>query len=353
MGGKAMRRLAQQAACAECAGRLIIPRTRSDRMASQRATLKGEYVNPIPSLFARRPFWDGLSPSQRALHLMRSCLERHPTWIFTGAAGALAHGMDVPHGLNFPLRAIIERGSVPHEGPCLRFTRRAEAASEVIEGCRVAPLWMCVSDCLRGASFPMGLAVADAALRHTGVSAQDMMSHLNRRGCRRHGIQRALLIASHADARAENGGESFARALMIEEGFMLPDLQVEFADPVDPSHRFRVDQFWRLPHGGGMIGELDGKEKYRNPGMMQGGSTLGTVLDERRRESRLTLLGYPVLRYAFADLLVPARFIKLLEAAGVPRSEDASREWWGSWLRATGRLRDLPLIRPAALAGDP
>lgn len=353
MGGKAMRRLAQQAARTERAGCLIIPKTGADRMVSRRATLKGEYVNPIPSLFARRLFWQGLSPSQRALHLMRSCLERHPTWVFTGAAGALAHGLDVPHGLIFPMGAIIERGSMPYESPCLRFVRRAGVASDVIEGCRVAPLWACVADCLRGTSFPMGLAVADAALRYTGASVRDMMSHLSRCGSHRCGIRRALLIASHADARAENGGESFARALMIEEGFMLPDLQVELTDPVDPSHRFRVDQFWRLPRGGGVIGELDGKEKYWNPKMMQGRSTLGTVLDERQRESRLTLLRYPVLRYTFADLLVPARFIRLLEAAGIPRSEDASRAWWRSWLRATGRQRDLPLIRPAALAGDP
>lgn len=353
MGGRAIRRLEAMSERAERDRRLIDPASPADHMAARRLADRHELAEPIPGLFTRPAHWGALSPCDRALHLMRSCAGRHPGWTFTGAAGLLAHGVEVPYALVFPLQVAVARGSIPQAGPHLRFRRASFAESEPASGCRVAPFWACAADCLRVAPFSLGLAVADAVLRHTGMPAHELGRLLQGTGAHRPGIRRAMLIASHVDARAENGGESYARGLMIEEGFLIPDLQVELVDPVDPSRCFRVDQFWLLPSGGRIIGELDGKEKYRSVELLQGRTTTEVFLEERQRESRLTLLGYPVLRYTYDDLLVPARLIRLLEAAGIPRSAEASRAWWRAWLRATGSLCDLPLIRPAALAEDP
>lgn len=51
------------------------------------------------------------------------------------------------------------------------------------------------------------------------------------------------MIASYADGLSENGGESRFRAFFIAYGFPVPELQVEFRDPLDPSQVFRVDFF--------------------------------------------------------------------------------------------------------------
>ncbi|MBR1828943.1 MAG: hypothetical protein IJ781_05465, partial [Atopobiaceae bacterium] len=134
------------------------------------------------------------------------------------------------------------------------------------------------------------------------------------------GMQRRIAENSvrYADPLAANGGESVARAVMIEQGFMIPELQAEVTDPLDPSQTYYVDYRWQL-EGGDVIGELDGRDKYVLPEMMGGRDTLGVVIDERHRESRLTVPGTKVLRFSFRDVMDVERFVSLLELYGIPR----------------------------------
>ena len=106
---------------------------------------------------------------------------------------------------------------------------------------------------------------------------------------------------------------------MIEQGFMVPELQVEFPDPVDPTRRFRVDYLWILADGRRVIGEFDGLAKYEDKEMTNGRTSERVRADERQRESRLTLLGMPVVRLNSADLRRPALFARKLQAAGIPQ----------------------------------
>ena len=60
-------------------------------------------------------------------------------------------------------------------------------------------------------------------------------------------------------AEARNGGESMARAIMIDLGFVPPDLQVEICDLDESDQVVAVDFHWMLPDGGVVVGELDGR----------------------------------------------------------------------------------------------
>lgn len=116
-------------------------------------------------------------------------------------------------------------------------------ALEHVDGVRVTSFWRTVEDCLLRAPFSYGLAIADSALRAKGVSRGDLCERL-RADCEgRRGYRRAQVIASYADGLSENGGESRFRAFFIAYGFPVPELQVEFRDPLDPSQVFRVDYF--------------------------------------------------------------------------------------------------------------
>ncbi|MFZ2756017.1 MAG: hypothetical protein WAY93_04025, partial [Atopobiaceae bacterium] len=132
------------------------------------------------------------------------------------------------------------------------------------------------------------------------------------------GIRQARRVASLADGRAENGGESIARATMVELGFALPELQAEFRDPVG-GNAYRVDFLWSLPGGQQVAGELDGREKYVNPSMTGGRTPVEVLTAERRRESRLTACGVKVLRFSLPEVLDHPYFARLLEAYGIPR----------------------------------
>ncbi len=138
------------------------------------------------------------------------------------------------------------------------------------------------------------------------------------------------MIASYADGLSENGGESRFRAFFIAYGFPVPELQVEFRDPLDPSQVFRVDYFWQLEDGTCVIGELDGKGKYT----LQSGEVRESVdpfVAERQRESHLTMLGHKVLRFTFNELKDPGKLVEKMRLAGIPRRPDLAEEWRRQW----------------------
>lgn len=109
-----------------------------------------------------------------------------------------------------------------------------------------------------------------------------------------------------------------ARAIMIEHGFMLPELQVSIENPDNPGHPWRCDFFWELPDGTIVVGELDGGEKYVNPAMAHGRDALQVMRDERLRESGMTLAVDRVMRFTFSDVANEARLVALLERFGIP-----------------------------------
>ena len=105
---------------------------------------------------------------------------------------------------------------------------------------------------------------------------------------------------------------------MYELGFALPDLQAKVCDPISRRPYF-VDFKWELPGGGIVYGELDGAEKYVNPQMNGDQGALSKLREERRRESRISIEGNPIMRFSMEDVNDARLFNKLLGTFGVPR----------------------------------
>lgn len=280
-------------------------------------------LNPFPGLYARRAFWDDLRPGAQALCVIRGAHELHERWTFCHYSAALVYGLSVSYRLLEQVHIQTKRAARSRSSKqiCRHCTRSQEDQVGIVQGVPVTSLKQTLLDCLIAAQLPDALAMADSALRIYGIDRDELIAFMEDQGKRRHGIQSALHVAALADGRAESGGESILRGTIIEEGYLPPtDLQVKLPDVTDPRRTFRADLLWSLPDGRRIVGELDGAEKYVNEGMRAGRTVMGVLLDERQRESRITALGMPVMRFQFSKVREPGYVARTLQAFGIPRA---------------------------------
>ncbi|QOY60881.1 hypothetical protein [Thermophilibacter immobilis] len=303
---------------AECEHRLLVPRDRLDRRRLRALQRRGGVIQPVPGAFARPAHWASLTPIERAGQELRATATMHPRWTFGLTSAALVYGLQVSHRrLQSICVAVESRHRTRSHGRYARVSVEGDRGGEV-RGIRVTLFWQTVADCLRYLDFEEGLALADSVLR-LGFTPGELVVQVDALTRHRPGRRHALRTLEAADGRSENGGESIARAVMLELGFQTPELQVEVADPVERSSRFRVDFMWRTESGRLIAGELDGREKYRNPSMTAGRDAIDVLSDERLRESRLTSVVDAVVRFSFADVIHRWRLARILTAFGVPR----------------------------------
>lgn len=331
-------RLEQQFARAAARGECMVPVTDADRVALNRRVQKGEVIAVTNGVYDRPDHWLGLSPNEKALHLMRALAKKHPTWVFRGSSAALAWGLQVPYSIALPVK--VYAGHVPHEqGPYLEIHEAPRTPREPcvgrVNGVQAVDLAEAALESMLAVEFPDGLAIADSAIRALEWTRDELLEYVETAGRNRRGVRRALMIAQHADGRAENGGESKMRAFLIVRGFQLPELQVEVSDPLDPSRTFRVDFIWYLPDGRVVIGEFDGRIKYENERILRGRPAKEVILEEKDRESRLTWgRDASIVRLNWDDFKQPGTLQQKLEMAGVPRSQEACRLWHERWAAA-------------------
>lgn len=126
------------------------------------------------------------------------------------------------------------------------------------------------------------------------------------------GVRAARRVVSAADGRAGSVGESLSRARMIELGLPRPELQHEFTD--DDGFVAKVDFWWpRL----GVVGEFDGRVKYRVEGLDDRRRLEDRLWAEKAREDRLRALGLTVVRWTWDVALEHGRLARHLASAGL------------------------------------
>ncbi len=276
----------------------------------------GMVYRPIRCYYMSTSLASKLTPIERYLYLLRVVDHEHDGCIFSHVSAAVLHGLSVSYS---DLRAVhIATTLHAHSGNWSDIQRHVVMDDEavVFGGLKATSFERTVFDCMRSLSFSHALAIGDSALRK-GASKEALESYLETKR-RYRGIVQARAVMSLSDGRAENGGESIARAAMIELGFMVPDLQVPMTDPVSMKE-YRVDFLWTLPNGDQIIGELDGGDKYVNPEMTGGRDVVEVMKDERQRESRLTIGQTAVCRFSPRDVRDRERFASILSSFGVPR----------------------------------
>lgn len=127
-------------------------------------------------------------------------------------------------------------------------------------------------------------------------------------------ILRIQAAVDFADPLSGSAGESYSRALMLVAGFEVPVLQHEFRD--EGGLVGYSDFYW---NGVRVAGEFDGIDKYLKPEFLKGRTAAQAVVEEKLREDRIRATGAGVVRWVWADLVVPGVFERKLAAAGVPR----------------------------------
>ncbi|TRW44140.1 hypothetical protein [Georgenia yuyongxinii] len=163
----------------------------------------------------------------------------------------------------------------------------------------------------RTRSFASALASADVALRTRLVTTDDLLSELGHlRGTR--GVRMAEMVVERADARSESVGESLSRARMHELGLTIPELQHDFFDA--DGFVGRSDFWWKRLR---ILGEFDGKAKYRRDGYAGDVDPGEIVWNEKRREERLRPLVARVVRWGWADAWAADRFRVIMARAGI------------------------------------
>lgn len=164
-------------------------------------------------------------------------------------------------------------------------------------------------------SFADGVAALDAALR-LERSTLDAVAENLAASPRTQGRRQAQRVLAFADARAANPGESLSRVVIDDLGFEAPQLQIPFDDRLG---RVGVVDFWW--EAAGVIGELDGFQKYAKEEYLRGRTPSQVVVEEKHRERRLEALPEvrSVVRWVWRDALEPPRLHALLSTVGVTR----------------------------------
>lgn len=281
---------------------------------------EGTLLAVRPDMFVRVAYWAALSYIERILHILRAVISRRPNWVLSHISAAAVWGLNATYAMHRFVHLAIDKHTRTRDRGYFRFHHIPDIKVETHNGLPVTPLMQTVFDCIRTLPFPEAVAICDAALRQYRMNPDELQQFIaDHAGYK--GVQRARLVADHADSRSENGGESIARAWMIMWGFKPPELQREFDDPVTGQRR-RADYVWHLDDGRTIIGELDGREKYVNRDMIDGADSVDAVLAEKERESNIQLLmdRTVFVRIPFRQVLEQPEVVqRKLDLAGVPR----------------------------------
>ncbi len=314
---RAFERVAERFEAAWSQGLLFIPETNADAVALSRMVKQNLMMRPHRGIYCSVSKWAEIKPDERARRLVRTLARLHPDWVFDAYSALVLQGFPVSYHLLSRIYIAIDPCKPSSVGKGIVPVERRDALIEEIDGVRVVSLVDAALACLRLASFEDGLAIADALIRREEVSRGTLMDWIHHAMDHDSGMEHALSTARFADPRSESGGESMARAMMVAAGVLPTDLQVEFTDPVNVGHIIRVDYLFRRVDGCVMVGEFDGKIKYLDHGISHGSSAVDVMLRERQRESHLTLLGMPVIRFCMKDIRTPGRIARMLADVGI------------------------------------
>ena len=255
--------------------------------------------------------WRGLTPEHEhaaLVHATGLCLDRDsPVFAVTSAAAVWG----LPRIEQWPdaVRVLVQteqrgRGSSlvrPHVG--------READTVRLGDIRVTSPARTIVDLARTGTLHTAVAAADHALRHELCSFDELMVEVDAVPPRVRGRTTARLVGALADPLSMSAGESLSRVQMFLLNLPKPELQKEVRDAAGLVGF--VDFGWE-----GVVGEFDGKVKYR---VAEGASPADAgeiVWREKQREDRLRRQ-VRVARWTWAIALDRARLGARLAEYGI------------------------------------
>ena len=294
---------------AEQEGRCLIPPSTAIRKALLRR-IGNMVVSPMPGMFARKTRWNELNRAQRHCEIIRALAIIHPDWTFCSFSAACLLGLEVSWRHLDVVHVCSATKPSARPGAHIQRHQIEPAGAIRRAGISVTPPIQTATDCLLQTGFADGMPIADSAISKLGLTREQLMEAVEQRATARNG--RAIRTA-----RAESGGESVARAVMIETGFAPDWLQYELTDPFDSAKPIRTDFVWERQARELTLGELDGLIKYTDQTMLAGRTTAEALVAERQREAHLSLYGHPLLRFTMNEVRSAGMLAKKLQTAGI------------------------------------
>lgn len=316
---------------AEAQGCCYSPQDGNERRRLDRRVRSGELVRPAPSSFVRKELWDSMNPCQRHVMLARTMARANPNWVFCGFSAAAIMGFQVPYSSLDHLHRMVYEAFEHRNSAIAQVHRSIGTTSVVHDGILVTPPEQTARECMIQLDFARALAVADSATRVCGWNDLHLLEDIlqNPNSTSRQGSTTATCAALLADSRSESGGESIARANMIMQGIVLPELQLSInpnaAHPVCDRGQsynggYRIDFGWQIPGRGLVAGELDGRQKYEAQTTGPNQDEKDVLLAERRREAQLTLVCDAIVRFSFVEARNPWTLTSILGDYNVPHA---------------------------------
>jgi hypothetical protein len=182
-----------------------------------------------------------------------------------------------------------------------------------------------IVDVARECGVEEAVVIGDAALHREMTDIDRLYATLV--GCQNWpGFRRAAATVPLLDGRAESPLESVSRVRLTLSGVPAPDPQTEILDLAGYRIGF-VDLYWDEY---GVVGEIDGKDKYPRVDPFE------AWWREKKRHDRLREVGLPVVRWGRADL---ENLPHLVWRLGEAFAEGARRQGPRRWVaRSTDRL---------------
>lgn len=262
--------------------------------------------------------WRAATPEQRhaaLVHATSLLCDTEPDRVFALESAAAVWGL--PRVESWPTTvSILATSGRPRGSRGVRPTVGPEAEPVDIGGVLVTPVARTIADLACRASLPSAVAAADHALRHGLCTLGDLRAAADAVPPRVRGRPAAALVVDLADEDSMSAGESLSRVQMFRLGIPRPRLQVRHDD--EQGLIGFVDFDWD-----GVVGEFDGRLKYRVPPGAGPEEAAEVVWREKKREDRLRV-GARVARWTWDVALDAPRLAGALAAQGIRPDPRAS-----------------------------
>jgi hypothetical protein len=253
----------------------------------------------------------GLVAEDRHAALVHDTALAHPgggELTFAGDSAAAVWGMPRISAWPTTVRHLVTRRGVSGSA-VLRPLLGAPAEDVVVHGLKVTPPARTVVDVARQGELRDAVVAADYCLRHHLCTREALLAEAAFVPVGAPGRARAHTVVGLADGLSMSPGESWSRVVMFALRLPRPRLQVSFTD--DGGHIGDVDFWWE-----GVVGEFDGRTKYRIPPGASHEEAGRVLWAEKKREDRLRRQAR-VARWVWADLVTPQRLLAILADKGI------------------------------------
>lgn len=293
------------------------------RAAGVEPRLDPRFVRVRHGVWTDRVIWDGLAPGARHAALVLATATQCPNsdrLVFSHASAAALWGMprieDWPTTVDVLVPDIRIRSSkvvCKHVGP--------PATTTVRDGLTVTSAARTVVDVARTSSLATGVAAADFALRANLCTSEELAAEVGSLTVGSPGVRQARTVVGLADPRSMSAGESLSRAQMFRLGLPKPELQVSYSDA--DGLIGVVDFDWE-----GLVGEFDGKVKYRVPEHGDPVDAQRVLWLEKQREDRLRRRVKDVVRWDWATAIHDGRLLRRLAEHGLRPQRGGNTSWF-------------------------